>query len=198
MHVKLTKNQLRALLLHMAGKDVRYYLVGLHLDYRHGRAAATDGHRLLTVPLDTSGIPADQMPDGGVIVPRTAVEAAAKGGKPDQAVGFALLPDGKIEIANAGSITIVQAVDGVFPNVDRVIPKEISGERHPGHFNPRYWYEAAQTWSLLAGKTPAQARNGQPVLIGAFGADQHGAADIRPLSHDPAEGVRLILMPVNV
>lgn len=95
-------------------KDIRYYMVGVHL--RPGVIEASDGYlvgcfRVPEVTIDT-------------IIPYDAVKALNPRIKETT---VALTSDGFIEIAQDQTITRVCPVEGKFPDIKRVIPMDDGG-----------------------------------------------------------------------
>ena len=117
---------LKAVSLAAAKKDVRYYLNGVMV--RNGEMAATNGHMLLLIKSD------DIKSDGEYIIDNDTLKmilTAQKGIKGDN----------RVEVINGMTVTgnseiSITPVDGKFPDINRVIPQEPSGE--VAHFNAEY------------------------------------------------------------
>ena len=127
----LPVNALRAALTHAADSDVRYYLNGIYVDTTAGRIVATDGARLFIC----DGPRADCAP---FILPRGEVERLLKSLGADfgrgRLMACAELPvtvqatDGKVLITiegSSGAKFTFPAVDGMFPDYARVIPRAV-------------------------------------------------------------------------
>ena len=117
---------LKAVMMAAAKKDVRYYLNGVMV--RSGEIAASDGNMVLMIKSD--GIKSD---DEYIIDNDTLkmIVTAHKGIKGDN----------RVEVVDSMTITggskiSITPVDGKFPDVNRVIPQETSGEI--AHFNAEY------------------------------------------------------------
>lgn len=160
---ELKVSALAAALKCAGNKDVRFYLNGVLLDFPRGRIVATDGHRLFC-----GAIPAVDFP--AVIVPRALVEAALKANKTlskRTREGCALfvnvrtvaMPKTEQEPARelvtvelnhvlAGFTMEAPAIDGRFPEYERVIPGKVTGA--PSAYNCQYIAEAAEALALYA------------------------------------------------
>ena len=129
---------LKAVMLAAAKKDVRYYLNGVMV--RNGEMAATNGHMMLLIK--SEGIKSD----GEYIIGNDTLKmivASHKGIKWDNRVEVV----DSMTITGKGKIHITP-VDGKFPDVNRVIPQEPSGEI--AHFNAEYLLacQKANEWFL--------------------------------------------------
>ena len=115
---------LKAVMLAAAKKDVRYYLNGVMV--RNGEMAATNGHMALIIKSD--GIKSD----GEYIIDNHTLKMIVNSYK-------IVTGDTPVEVkygtTGIGRISITP-VDGKFPDVNRVIPQEPSGEI--AHFNYEY------------------------------------------------------------
>ena len=147
----------RALLLHAATKDVRYYLNGVCVDTTGPTACmvATDGHRLLALPIMHIS---DGLPRGCYIIPRDAL-AKVKPRKVDRkhvapiritltanGVTGTLPPRYMIE----GDATVTgDCIDGRFPEWRRIVPRSPSGK--PGQFNGAYLGDFHEAAKLIGG-----------------------------------------------
>lgn len=117
---------LKAVMLAAAKKDVRYYLNGVMV--RNGEMAATNGHMVLIIKSD------DIKSDGEYIIDHATLKmilASHKGIKGDNSVTVV----DSVAITGKNKVYI-SVIDGKFPDVNRVIPQETSGEI--AHFNAEY------------------------------------------------------------
>ena len=137
MKLTISHDTIKALLLIAPKSDIRYYLNGVCVDVRAGLVTlvATDGHRLLAVPVTADNV--ESATDGQYIIPRETLEAV----KPVKVPRSDTLPL-TIEIEGA-RITITGAttatsptVDGRFPDWRRVTPTSASNE--PAQYQPEY------------------------------------------------------------
>ena len=117
---------LKAVMFSAAKNDVRYYLNGVMV--RNGEMAATNGHMALIIKSD--GIKSD----GEYIIDNDTLKMIVTSHK-------GIKGDNRIEVID-GVVTTgkskvhITPVDGHFPDVNRVIPQEPSGEI--AHFNAEY------------------------------------------------------------
>ena len=109
-----------------AKEDVRYYINGVMV--RNGELAATNGHMALMIKSD--GIKSD----GEYIIDNDTLKMLVTAHK-------GIKGDNRVEVINGMTVTgkigvQITPVDGKFPDVNRVIPQETSGEI--AHFNYEY------------------------------------------------------------
>ena len=117
---------LKAVMLAAAKKDLRYYLNGVMV--RNGEMAATNGHMLLLIKSEKIKSDGEYIIDNDTL---KMIVTSHKGIKRDNRVEVV---DG---MTTTGSSKIsITPVDGKFPDVNRVIPQEPSGEI--AHFNYEY------------------------------------------------------------
>ena len=132
----LTRGTIRALLTIAPTVDVRYYMIGARVktDARGTIVETTDGHAMLRVRV--SSVPA---PITSTIIPRALLEGAAGKGK------RTLLDVVQVDIASDGTLTLTdpdgtvrtgKAVDGQYPDTDRVTPAPSITPIEPAQFNP--------------------------------------------------------------
>ena len=149
MEIIIPISYIKCALVTAAAKDVRYYLNGLAiLPHKTGAILATaDGHRLtmLHIPGPFG------LPEGGAILPRDFCERVAKfkyaAKNPQETF---TIEGSRVRATLAGMDAAL--VDGRFPDVARVVPKECSGE--VSQFDPRYLGDLAkQAIALGAGAT---------------------------------------------
>lgn len=136
----IDSNTLKAALTHAAKNDVRFYLNGVCMDLDAGRIVASDGHRLFVAfgPKDPG--------KGQVILPRDLVASVCKlAGKRGMQVTVTLAGSGSEATATlalpTGASFGETLIDGRFPDWQRVMPAEMSGQ--PGQYNPDYLAAAA-------------------------------------------------------
>ena len=117
---------LKAVMMAAAKKDVRYYLNGVMV--RNGGLAATNGHMALIIKSD--GIKSD----GEYIIDNATLKMIVTSHK-------GIKGDNRVEVVDSMTVTggskiSITPVDGKFPEINRVIPQEPSGE--VAHFNYEY------------------------------------------------------------
>ena len=106
-------------------EETRYYLNGIYLHERDGklRLVATDGHRLgLAEIAPAKALPANL---AGIIVPRGAVPELMRLAADAKKETITLEISGhRLRVAHGDVEFGTKLVDGVFPDYDRVIPKQ--------------------------------------------------------------------------
>ena len=117
---------LKAVMLAAAKKDVRYYLNGVMV--RNGEMAATNGYMALLIKSESIKSDGEYIIDNDTLKMIVTAHKGIKG-------------DNRVEVIDSmtttGSSKIsITPVDGKFPDVNRVIPQETSGEI--AHFNAEY------------------------------------------------------------
>jgi len=138
MQFSIQRKQLKAMSRLAATSDIRYYLNGLHVvqDNRGTYIEATNGHMLGRLLIDETPI----TNPCSVIMPLDSVKTlAATGKKGRETVCFTV--DGvKISAINPqGETMIFQAIEGKFPDCDRVVPTLTSDKGlEPSTYNPEY------------------------------------------------------------
>ena len=117
---------LKAVMLAAAKKDVRYYLNGVMV--RNGELAATNGHMALIIKSEKIKSDGEYIIDNDTLKMLVTSHKGIKG-------------DSRVEVVDSVAITgnnkiSITPVDGKFPDINRVIPQEPSGEI--AHFNYEY------------------------------------------------------------
>ncbi len=117
---------LKSVMLAAAKKDVRYYINGVMV--RNGEMAATNGHMLLLIKSESIKSDGEYIIDNDTLKMIVTSHKGIKG-------------DIRVEVIDSmtttGSSKIhITPVDGKFPDINRVIPQEPSGEI--AHFNYEY------------------------------------------------------------
>ena len=176
MEIIIPISYIKCALVTAAAKDVRYYLNGLAiLPHKTGAIlASADGHRLtmLHIPGPFG------LPEGGAILPRDFCERRAKFKYPRKAPQDTFtIEAGRVRATLAGMDAAL--VDGRFPNMARVVPKDCSNE--VGQFDPRHLGDLAKQATALGagatniyihhnGKTSAAriTMDGHPEFLGAL------------------------------
>ena len=147
MQFSILRKQLKGLGRIAATKDIRYYLQGIHVvqNNRGTYLEATNGHMLGRLLIDNHPFENQSK----VIIPLDAVKTlAATGKKGNESLCFTV--DGvKVSVINPDSTSMVfQAVEGKFPDCDRVVPTLTSDSGlEPSTYNPEYipaFYDCAK------------------------------------------------------
>lgn len=192
--INLPLNALRAALTHTPEKDVRYYLLGVYIDTKSGHIVATDGHRMVVC----DGPKASCEP---FIIGRDDLTRALKSFPSEYGRGKTLATadvsvtvqttDGKtwitVEGYNGAKFTF-PAVDGKFPDYQRVIPQTVKPIEF-ATFNSDYVTDAFDAIALY--------RN-----VPAKKAAQHGAGlmmqgNSPAIVADSDPGIIVIVMPMR-
>lgn len=118
---------LKAVMMAAAKKDVRYYLNGVMV--RNGELAATNGHMALLIQSESIKSDGEYIIDNDTLKMIVNLYKVVKGDNPIE------VKDGTTTTTGIGRISITP-VDGKFPDVNRVIPQDPSGEI--AHFNYEY------------------------------------------------------------
>ena len=130
---------LKAVMLAAGKKDVRYYLNGVMV--RNGELAAANGLMLLLIK--SEGIKSD----GEYIIDNDTLKMIVTSHK-------GIKGDNRVDVVDSVTITgkvkmHIIPVDGKFPDVNRVIPQETSGEI--AHFNAEYLLNCRKANSKFLG-----------------------------------------------
>ena len=134
---------LKAVMLAAAKKDVRYYLNGVMV--RNGELAATNGHMALLIKSESIKSDGEYIIDNDTLKMIVTAHKGIKG-------------DNRVEVVDSmtttGSSKIsITPVDGKFPDINRVIPQETSGEI--AYFNAEYLLACQKAnGEFLGGKYP--------------------------------------------
>ena len=167
IEVTVPVTHLKALRMHSANSDVRYYLNGIYFDIANGKLVATDGHRMMLVGTTAK--------HGSFVAPNKFIDEiikACKGRNAPESVEIRFECD-KMECQVGDSTFRANAIDGEFPDYVRVIPESLSGEH--SYINYEYVYDAAKALALIDGAKKQYA----PTLVynGTGAAIAHGASD---------------------
>lgn len=204
MKLSIQSDVIKALLLVAAKNDVRYYLNGICVDARANGdvvLVATDGHRLLAVPVAVDDI--EDLAPGEYLIPRDVLAAV----KPNKAgrTTFPLqleittpapTPDPErpgVTVQARPTFTLTGAtsatgatIDGRYPDWRRVIPASTTGK--PGQYNPAYIGDFGAVARLLTGKDtyPIFHQSGASnALVSRLGANALGV--LMPMRVDDDE-----------
>ena len=138
MQFSILRKQLKAMSRLAATGDIRYYLNGLHVvqDNRGTYIEATNGHMLGRLLIDETPI----ANPCSVILPLDSVKTLSATGKKDKETVCFTVDGVKISAINPqGETMIFQAVEGKFPDCDRVVPSVVSDSGlEPSTYNPEY------------------------------------------------------------
>lgn len=143
---------LKAVMFSAAKNDVRYYLNGVMV--RNGEMAATNGHMLLLIKSEKIKSDGEYIIDNDTL---KMIVTSHKGIKGDNRIEVI---DGVVTTGKS-KVDIIP-VDGHFPDVNRVIPQEPSGEI--AHFNAEYLLACQKANEKFLGRKYAHIKlqhNGQ-------------------------------------
>lgn len=165
---------LRASLLFAAKQDVRYHLIGVNLvsfGDGTGQLQATDGHRAIVMRI--TGLPAGYK--FSAILPRESVETLlkAKGVRKAASVSVQIAEDTTdykgvaftLREPMSGVTVGGKTIDGIFPDISRVVPKEVS--REMAQFNWQYLADCQDAAEILG---VSRASDGAPIAYNGDGA----------------------------
>lgn len=178
MKLKISKLLLEGALMFQAKNDVRYYLNGICF-MPDGRVASTDGHRLFVGDKHNNKL------DDNIIV--SVSKPSTK--RYDYAVldtktGTVTYHDEHEVMVGAG---ICSEIDGRFPDIDRVIPKQTAPAEQIG-FNAKYLADVEKLAKLFNPKYEA-------VL---FELNGNTSAAVANISAPTGETAKVIVMPMRV
>lgn len=178
MKLKVSKLLLEGALIFQAKQDVRYYLNGICF-MPDGRIASTDGHRAFI---------------GGNHENKLTENVIIKIGKPPtKRYDYAII-DTKSKIATyhdeAGVMVgagICEEIDGNYPDIDRIIPKQAAPAEQIG-FNAKYLADVEKLAKLFNPKFEA-------VL---FELNGNTSAAVANISAPTGETAKVIVMPMRI
>ena len=180
----ISTDDLKAVSLAMADKDIRCYLNGVlfELDSTEGyRLVATDGHRLHIVCKRKA-----QAADS-VIMPRDTVAHIIK--QKTQAFELEIIPGAtrSIKIRTVSGFITVAEVGGKYPDYRRVMPKQLN-PIEPAHYQPEYLLDLAKAQKILG----TAQQNGYLAQQGSAGGvyvswEKYFYAIIMPMRHNAPE-----------
>ena len=167
---------LKAVSLAAAKNDIRYYINGIVV--RNGELAATNGSIVLLIKSEKIKSDGEYIIDNDTL---KMIVASKKGIKGDSRIE---VEDGAFIIG--GNKIFIAPLDGKFPDVNRVIPQETSGEI--AHFNYEYLLTCQKAnGEFLGGKRP-------------WIKLQHNGRDGSKFESEDEEGNKLVgvVMPIRI
>ena len=182
MKFLIPPDTIKALLVIAAKNDIRRYLESVCIDVRESDAVAvaTDGHKLLALPL-TLADDAPALVSGRYIIRREALESV----KPVLKRPITVAIDSTARAAtldNGSAATTAPLMDATYPDWRRVVPLTVSGE--VAQFNAEYVGAFGKVYKLLGGKySPAIRHNGDSAARVVLTGDAVGV--IMPMRGDP-------------
>lgn len=138
MKFSIQRKQLKALSRFSAIKDIRYYLCGIHIvqNARGTYLESTNGHVLGRLLIDETPVDGEN----SVIIPNDALKILATTGKKGNETLHFTVDGIKITVIQPDDTTMqFSALEGNFPDCDRVVPKLTSdGGMQTSTYNPEY------------------------------------------------------------
>jgi DNA polymerase-3 subunit beta len=160
MKLTIKAETIKALLAVAAKSDIRYYLNSIAIDARATgdvTLVATDGHRMLAVPVDKDDI--ENLLPGVWVVDRALLESVkpVKAGRTEFPLTLTLAgvsagnpPNATVQLTGATTASGT-TVDGRFPDWRRVVPASADGIA--SQFSPEYVGSFGKVGELLGGKS---------------------------------------------
>ena len=177
MKLKISRIMLESSRIFRAKADIRYYLNGVCF-MPGGKLAATDGHRLFMGQHD------NELTENAIV----SIEKA-----PHKRYAYAVCDtdSGLVEFFNdSGSrvgVALCQLVDGRYPDVERVIPKEQAACDRIG-FNAGYLADVEKCAKLFNPKWPGVT----------FELTGNTNAEVATVKSPTGETAKIIVMPMRI
>lgn len=174
MKLNLDTSMLKASLEAAATKDSRFYLNGVCLDFVNESEmvyVGTDGVILFAGFKPIDWLERGLVAGSQLIIPRETVTNALKGYK-GSTLELESLPDGKYRL---GAL-LFSAVDGQFPDYERVIPASCSGES--GLYHPDFLGRAYKAVAMAEGRPGKQDYKVQLTQNGEYAGVVQGESKV--------------------
>ena len=189
MKFTLKRKELKALSRFASKQDIRFYLMGVCVtqDHRGTILEATNGHMLgrLLVSMEPHETPQR------VIIKSSDIDKL-KGTKKTADDWLHFTVNGQeIQVIAPDSTMMLTALEGNFPDTDRVTPKVIKDEdAKPANFNPEYLVAFMQAAEDLTGKkqTPRIFHQGKNPALVALPAVDEFVGVLMPMRDDSYGG----------
>ena len=182
MKFLIPPDTIKALLVIAAKKDIRRYLESVCIDVRASDAVAvaTDGHKLLALPL-TATDDAPALVPGQYIIRRESLEGVKAVLK--RPITVTIDPIARAAtIDNGSAATTAPLMDAVYPDWRRIVPLTVSGE--VAQFNAEYVGAFGKVHKLLGSKySPVIRHHGDNAARVVLAGDAVGV--IMPMRGDP-------------
>lgn len=178
MKLKVSKLLLEGALMFQAKQDIRYYLNGICF-MPDGRVAATDGHRAMIASKHEN-----KLTDNVIVSVSKSPTKRYAYALLDTKTGIVTYHDEHEIMVGAGTCS---EIDGRFPDIDRVIPKQTSPTKQIG-FNAKYLADVEKLAKLFNPKYEA-------VLFELNGNTNAAVANI---SAPTGETAKFIVMPMRI
>ena len=178
MKLKVSKLLLEGALMFQAKQDVRYYLNGICF-MPDGRVAATDGHRAMIASKHEN-----KLTDNVIVSVSKSPTKRYAYALLDTKTGIVTYHDEHEIMVGAG---ICSEIDGKYPDIDRVIPKQTAPTEQIG-FNAKYLADVEKLAKLFNPKYEA-------VLLEFNG---NTSAAVSNISAPTGETAKVIVMPMRI
>lgn len=178
MKLKISKLLLEGALMFQAKQDIRYYLNGICF-MPDGRVAATDGHRAMI-----SSKHENKLTDNVIFSVSKSPTKRYAYALLDTKTGIVTYHDEHEIMVGAG---ICSEVDGRFPDIDRVIPKQTEPTEQIG-FNAKYLADVEKLAKLFNPKYEAVR----------FELNGNTSAAVANISAPTGETAKVIVMPMRI
>jgi hypothetical protein len=136
MKFSIQRKELKAMSRFSSTKDIRYYLCGIHVvqNNRGTYLESTNGHIMGRLLVD------DQpKPQNAVTIGNDAIKSLIGTAKNANEILHFTIEGFKIHVITPNGEHTFQAIDGTFPDCDRVLPLVLKDEDiAPACFNPEY------------------------------------------------------------
>lgn len=178
MKLKVSKLLLEGALMFQARQDVRYYLNGICF-MPDGRIAATDGHRAMIASKHENKLKDNVIVSVSKSPTKRYVYALL-----DTKTGIVTYHDEHEIMVGAG---ICSEINGNYPDIDRVIPKQTSPTEQIG-FNAKYLADVEKLAKLFNPKYEAVR----------FELNGNTRAAVANISTPTGETAKVIVMPMRI
>lgn len=178
MKLKISKLLLEGALMFQAKQDVRYYLNGICF-MPDGRIAATDGHRAMIASKHEN-----KLTDNVIVSVSKSPTKRYAYALLDTKMGIVTYHDEHEVMVGAG---ICSEIDGRFPDIDRVIPKETAPAEQIG-FNAKYLADVEKLAKLFNPKWEGVR----------FSLNGNTNAAVANISTPTGETAKVIVMPMRI
>lgn len=174
MEILIKARHFRALLAVAPKLDIRHYLKGAYIDTKQKTASATDGRRLIQVPIQ---VVSNKFGIDNVLVSLPAskpfkrdtevkMEISRNPDMPEEVTWSYLEKDYKIMRTQ----TLSHIIDGKFPNIENIKPneKDLSYDLDGEGFNPFYFADIASEIGATAIRIKGSGRS-NPAIVEFYG-----------------------------
>lgn len=178
MKIKLSKILLESALIFQAKKDIRYYLNGICFK-ADGRVCSTDGHRAFI-----GGNHEGELKDDVILSVTKSPTKSYDYVEIDTTTGIiSYCTDTTLRVG----VGLCEVIDGKFPDIDRVIPKENAPTDRIG-FNASYLSDVEKVAKIFNPKWPSVV----------FELNGHTNATVAKLKSYNGEDAKIIVMPMRI